>query len=1166
MADHVQENCETSTVSPPPTDFNDTCSLKRKTPLQLQTLENLYSDDRYPTQSRIEDYAFALGLTCKQVRGWFIERRRKEKKAEEINESKKKRKKSYSSLEQGEVDENTKRSILMHDMLYSPDFILKKVFRKDGPPVGVEFDTIPSTTGRLSHDMNRSHAASHDEQRISRRRKVSRPLTAEHQQRDKTSGPVKKHGMGKGLMTVWRVTNTDVAYQDNSRTSKRRKVLPNSNNPPAKRHGIGKGLMTVWRVMHPNFADRGSTGVSQITSTRPRKLLREKRPRRKPISKQRRPGNVLQQKKKPPVRRRKVECNKKGNQKKSCREKCGLALDAARYEEHWRPFETLVDDEELELRELQSGSKPPSCTAHLATNGRHGCPFCKDLLAKFPPDSVRKKRLLCMLPWESSVELVKKLFKVFHFLYTYAVVIDVCPFTLDEFVQAFSDKDSLLLGKIHVCLLELLLSDVAKELSTGLFPCMTKNFMFLSLLHWVESQKFVVNFWKKSLNPLTWTEILRQVLVAAGFGSTDGMLKKGGLNKEETLIVKYGLRPGTLKGELFSILLEQGDKGIKVADLAKSSQIADLGFTNSNYELEGLLCSTLASDITLFEKISSSAYRLRLNSLRKRDEDTYSDSENSGSIDESSQDAGICNVDDLECDSGNSNSRTSKNISHQHGEINTLNSCTEIDESHSREVLLFGLMDGEYSDLSIEEKLNILVSLIDLVSAGSSIRMEDPFIPSPVVPEVYQHGSGAKIKRSSLNPHSFHSASRGRVEEIHGTEDVYPPSGFHSIDSSMFISLLCAKKKSSNRKRDANEAEVVNDPHPMQSIFLGSDRRYNRYWIFLGPCYANDPGHKQVYFESSEDGHWEVIDTEEALCALMANFDYRGRREAALLASLKKRSTFLFEEMCDGSSADPTIRQTTQSDLSELDRINEDSSSPVSDVDNNFCSTDISNNPTASSGVVVFEVGKEVEEQKQKLNRMQAHDSWIWNSFYSNLHAVRHSKRPYLDSLTRCGSCHDLYWRDEKHCKICHTTFELDFDLEEKYAIHVATCREKDDANMYPTHKVLPSQLQALKAAIHAIELAMPEAALIGAWTKSAHKLWVNRLKRTSSLPGLSQVLADFVSAINLDWLSQCDVALACGSTTEELGVEIELKAEAPMNAKKGCGASDIYLGRALSP
>lgn len=48
----------------------------------------------------------------------------------------------------------------------------------------------------------------------------------------------------------------------------------------------------------------------------------------------------------------------------------------------------------------------------------------------------------------------------------------------------------------------------------------------------------------------------------------------------------------------------------------------------------------------------------------------------------------------------------------------------EIDESHPGEVWLLGLMEGEYSDLSIEEKLNALVAITDLLLAGSSFRVE----------------------------------------------------------------------------------------------------------------------------------------------------------------------------------------------------------------------------------------------------------------------------------------------------------------------------------------------------------------------------------------------------------------------------------------------------------
>ncbi|KAA8534624.1 hypothetical protein F0562_032117 [Nyssa sinensis] len=88
---------------------------------------------------------------------------------------------------------------------------------------------------------------------------------------------------------------------------------------------------------------------------------------------------------------------------------------------------------------------------------------------------------------------------------------------------------------------------------------------------------------------------------------------------------------------------------------------------------------------------------------------------------------------------------------------------------------------------------------------------------------------------------------------------------------------------------------------------------------------------------------------------------------------------------------------------------------------------------------------------------------------------------------------------------------------------------------MFLKHKVLSSQLQSLKAAVHAIESAMPEDALVGAWTKSAHKLWVKRLRRTSTMAEFLQVLTDFVGAINEDWLIGCSIPLGSNSLLEEI-------------------------------
>lgn len=47
----------------------------------------------------------------------------------------------------------------------------------------------------------------------------------------------------------------------------------------------------------------------------------------------------------------------------------------------------------------------------------------------------------------------------------------------------------------------------------------------------VESQILILDLWKDSLNSLTWTEILRQILVAAGYGSEKCAVQSEELSK-----------------------------------------------------------------------------------------------------------------------------------------------------------------------------------------------------------------------------------------------------------------------------------------------------------------------------------------------------------------------------------------------------------------------------------------------------------------------------------------------------------------------------------------------------------------------------------------------------------------------------------------------------------
>ncbi|KAL1188979.1 Homeobox-DDT domain protein RLT3 [Cardamine amara subsp. amara] len=1039
--------------------------MKRKSPAQLQSLEGFYLEQMYPTPKEMEALGKSLGLTVKEVRGWFKRRRSRSKDVQSLANDGVGAKNSQS-YDRSRVRCSTSSRCSVGtrktscQKLLTSQHILAKVFRKDGPSLGIEFDHLPSGARKASWLGGSS--VDQQKQRVARKRKISELMDLTSQDCVEKNATVMKHGIGKGFMTVWRVMNPN-----------RRGV------PPCVDLLDERATLSQSSACNPPHQKKKQRQLASI--------LKQKLLQKRSMEKKRRSVNT------------EADLNKDEIQR-AFKEKCELALDREVLKETCQTISMLVDDEELEMRERQEGANPLTCSCHLSSSGSHGCFLCKDLLPKFPPNSVLMRLPFGLHPWNSSPGSVKKLFKVVHFLYTYSETLDICPFTVDEFTRAFHDKDSLLLGKIHHSLLRVLLLDVETELQRGSFSNLSISCKFLALLQSVESQILILELWKDSLNSLTWTEILRQILVAAGFGSVKCAVQPEELSKERRLMKTYGLRLGTLKGELFRMLSEQGNNGLKISELANAAEVAVLNLATSLEERERSICSTLASDITLFEKISESSYRVRVNCFSEDSDKSQSDSDESGSVDNESDDCSFSSGDEVERVSENPALRKVKYRKRRKHKSKMLEVCSEIDESHPGEPWLLGLMEGEYSDLSIEEKLDVFVALIDLLSSGSTIRMEDlPKATVDCAPSIYGHGSGGKIKRSSSNQYSY-----PRVSWVHGIKELSKSSDSHPIDSS---SIMGAFAKPAGDK--------ASNVHPMQSVYLGSDRRFNRYWLFLGPCNANDPGHRCVYFESSEDGHWEVINDKEALRALLSVLDDRGTREARLIESLEKRESFLCQAMLS--------RQLTQSETSHI--LREDSSSPVSDIDN-LCLSEIVNDQFSSQhAAITFEIGSK-REKSLVWSLLQEFDEWIWDEFYLNLNAVKHSRRSYLDSLTRCKSCHDLYWRDEKHCKICHATFELDIDLEERYAIHAATCRRKEECDKFPDHKVLSSQLQSLKASVYAIESAIPEDALIGAWKKSAHRLWAKRLRRCSTVSEITQVIGDFVGAINEDWLWHCNALM----------------------------------------
>lgn len=75
-----------------------------------------------------------------------------------------------------------------------------------------------------------------------------------------------------------------------------------------------------------------------------------------------------------------MRCEQVDMEKQTRREVCEIALVGGKNDDDQSQYAMLVDDEELELRELQETSNPLICCAHCAANRLHGCSLCKGLV------------------------------------------------------------------------------------------------------------------------------------------------------------------------------------------------------------------------------------------------------------------------------------------------------------------------------------------------------------------------------------------------------------------------------------------------------------------------------------------------------------------------------------------------------------------------------------------------------------------------------------------------------------------------------------------------------------------------------------------------------------------------------------------------------------------
>uniref|UniRef100_A0A6N2MME7 Homeobox domain-containing protein n=1 Tax=Salix viminalis TaxID=40686 RepID=A0A6N2MME7_SALVM len=977
-------------------------------------------------------------------------------------------------------------------------------------------------------------------------------------------------------------------------------------------------------------------------------------------------------------------------EKEAARQKA--ATERARARRMAKESLELIDDERLELMEVAASSKGLPSIIPLDFETLQNLDLFRDKLTEFPPKSVLLKRPFLIQPWNDSEENVGNLLMVWRFLITFADILGIWPFTLDEFVQAFHDYDPRLLSEIHVALLKSIIKDiedVARTPSTGLGQnqngAANPGGGHPQIVEGAYAWGFDLRSWQRHLNPLTWPEILRQFGLSAGFGpqlkkrnvdqaylrddneGNDGEdvitnLRNGAAVENAVSIMqergfsnprrsRHRLTPGTVKFAAFHVLSLEGSKGLTILEVADKIQKSGLRDLTTSKTPEASIAAALSRDSKLFERTAPSTYCVRqayrkdpadadaiLSAAKERirtfksgivdgedaddaerDEDSESDVAEDPEIDDlgtglnskkEAHDSPETNEFNGKTLLGNGtesggalktpqvrleNVRAGLNSQHSEdtnelkgagssidGSVDVAEICTipdqdvGVDVSNPGEPWVQGLVEGEYSDLSVEERLNALVALIGVAIEGNSIRvaLEERLEAANALKK--QMWAEAQLDKRRMKEEfvmrTQYSSSIGNKMEPNLTVSATDPMvSANDRSIGMPVNAFVQQEQLSDRQSDMNylnnmpfegnmqmqdlssgpdnlpyqQAGHIAEKSRLQlksvighraeemyvyrSLPLGQDRRRNRYWQFTTSTSHNDPGCGRIFVEL-HDGRWRLIDSEEGFDTLLSSLDVRGVRESHLHAMLQKIEVPFKETI-----RRRMLRANTEGQIKDLIKAEAvemaagpESGTGMDSPRSTVCVPDSDMSETSTSFTI--ELGRNEIEKNHTLKRLQDFEKWMWKECFKSpvLCAMKYEKKRCTQLLGVCDYCHDTYFFEDSHCPSCHKTLEAS-QTGLNFSEHVAYCERK--LKMDPDSALcslsFPPRIRLLKLLLALIEASslkvmvsvLPEA-LQPVWTNGHRKSWGMKLQSSSCVDDLLQILTLLEVGMKRDYLS----------------------------------------------
>ncbi|XP_034673854.1 homeobox-DDT domain protein RLT1-like isoform X2 [Vitis riparia] len=938
----------------------------------------------------------------------------------------------------------------------------------------------------------------------------------------------------------------------------------------------------------------------------------------------------------------------------------------------------LIEDDRLELMELAAASKGLPSIVSLDHDTLQNLESFRDLLSVFPPTSVQLRRPFAVQPWVDSEENIGNLLMVWRFLITFADVLQLWPFTLDEFVQAFHDYDSRLMGEIHIALVKLIIKDIEDVARTPSLGLGTNQNTAAGpegghphIVEGAYAWGFDIRNWQRHLNPLTWPEILRQFALSAGFGpqlkkrSSEwsysrenneikgcedivSTLRNGSAAVNAVAIMKgkgfslsrrsrHRLTPGTVKFAVFHVLSLEGSKGLTILELADKIQKSGLRDLTRSKAPEASISAALSRDAALFERTAPCTYCVRptfrkdpadaekvLSAAREkvhvfengflagedvddveRDDDSECDVAEGPEVDDLgtpsnankntihlNNDGSTCSGNGKEnaCNdvinpqnevvkdfssplsSGMKVTTTASITLNQYGAGNPDQENVEIDESNSGEPWVQGLAEGEYSDLSVEERLNALVALIGVANEGNTIRavLEDRLEAAIALKKqmwaeaqldkkrlkeenitkvqytsciaskadmkptsAAAEGSQSPLPVDNKNNEASLNTAVGQKPSVssHNVQNhlsTLPTEGTSIVQESTvpnnFISQHGYDAERSRLQLKSYIAHRAEDVYVYRSLPLGQDRRRNRYWQFVASASRNDPGSGRIFVEL-HDGYWRLINSEEAFDALITSLDTRGIRESHLHAMLQKIEMAFKENVRRNSECVDNVgqtRTTVKNENTETDS-NPDCIAGFDSPNSTVCGL-VSDalEPLSSFGI---ELGRNEMEKRATLKRYQDFQKWMWKECFNSeaLCSMKYGKKRCAQLLSICDFCFECYFNEDNHCPSCHRTFGS-FDNNVHFLEHVIQCENKKKTNPEDLHisdSSLPLGIRLLKALLAFIEVSIPLDALESFWMEGYQReTWGMKIQTSSSIEDLLQIVTLLEGVIKQDRLS----------------------------------------------